>query len=111
VYGPLLSGYGGDYLNGHGNPFSLVNKLSSTPVILTRGEFDYYPPLADIEAFYLKLIDIGSATELEVVPDGMHDEDGAMEEKVVPLLAAHRNAGNSTPIAELADKARSQVHP
>ncbi len=111
VYGALLTGYGRDALNKHGDPLSLVQRLSSTPVILTQGEFDYFPPIAATEAFYQKLISIGSASEIDIITDGMHDQDGAMEENVIPLLVAHRNVGNSTPIAELADKARSKVHP
>jgi hypothetical protein len=111
TYGALLTAYGGTYPNGHGDPSSLVNQLSSTPVILTQGESDDFLSIPTLKAFYESLTRAGSASKIEIVPDGMHDQDGTMEEDVFRLLATYKNTHEFMPIADLVNNARGKVHP
>jgi len=106
-----LTAYGGTYPNGHGDPSSLVNQLSSTPVILTQGESDDFLSIPTLKAFYESLTRAGSASKIEIVPDGMHDQDGTMEEDVFRLLATYKNTHEFMPIADLVNNARGKVHP
>lgn len=109
VYGPLLMPYGRNPISQHGDPFFQVKQLSSTPVILTKGEFDDSSSTVTLNSFYQSLLGEGAKSEMEIVSDGMHDQDGSMEEQIFARFSQYRKAVVTTSIEEQIDKARNRV--
>jgi dienelactone hydrolase len=98
---PMKMGTGED-------PFNFANKLSSTPVLLVKGEYDDLPKTAEFEAFYVKLKQAGSESQIEIIPDGMHKQK-RVEQGVFPFLVMHSNARNHVLISDVYKEAVSRA--
>lgn len=71
--------------------FSQLNSLSSVPVHVLEGEFDYEPPMQLLDEFFNDLKKISPSSELTVVNDGMHGTSDA-EKLLFPWLVQFENS-------------------
>lgn len=110
VYGPTLALYVRSQGGGHEDVFALTDNLSSTPVILVKGEYDDSPPTAALEAFCEKLRKSGSESQIDIIPDGMHKQK-KLEQRIFPFLIEHRNARSALSIADQYREAISRAYP
>ena len=110
VYGPTLALYVRSQGGGHEDVFALTDNLSSTPVILVKGEYDDSPPTAALEAFCEKLRKSGSELQIDIIPDGMHKQK-KLEQRIFPFLIEHRNARSALSIADQYREAISRAYP
>lgn len=74
------------YQDLHTGVFSQVNSLSSVPVHLLEGEFDYEPPRNLLNEFVSELKKVSPSSEMTEVRDGMHGTSDA-EKLLFPWLA------------------------
>jgi hypothetical protein len=110
VYGPTLAVYFRSQSGGHDDMFVLTDNLSSTPVILVKGEYDDSPPTAVLEAFCEKLIKSGSESQIDIIPDGMHKQK-KLEQRIFPFFIKHRNARSAVSIADQYREAIIRAYP
>ncbi len=89
VYGAGLGvnwlGHTLGYQDLHTGAFSQVSSLSSVPVHLLEGEFDYEPPRDVLNEFFTQLKKISPSSEMTEVKDGMHGTSDA-ERLLFPWL-------------------------
>ncbi len=108
AWGPKLGESEGQASSERASPFSLIDRLASTPVVLLKGEFDEGLRTEDLLAFGKALRDRGDEAATEIIPDAMHDPI-RMEPLIFPRLARHRNAKAVASVADLANAAIARV--
>lgn len=107
TYGPLLLPYNRASQKRHDDVVSLATALSSTPVILVKGEFDDSPPTPAFKAFYSLIASAGSPSEMAIIPDGMHKQK-RVENLIFPRLVEHSRP-ETLSVIDLKDEAIRRV--
>lgn len=112
VYGPGMGairlGHPLGYEELHTGVFSQVNSLSSVPVHLLEGEFDYEPPRDILNEFFTQLKKISPSSEMTEVKDGMHGTSDA-ERLLFPWLVQFETRRTAEHFGEDLKQAISKV--
>lgn len=112
TYGPSLDtdsrGDKSKFEERSGNVFSLAQNLSSTVVVLVKGEFDEESPTAEIVALQNRLKELSIQSSLDIIPEGLHKRRRP-EDTIFPGLVTHSRKSQTNSVEQCFQTAVSKA--